>query len=85
MLNTGGVIHTLTLVTESKINIFFENMVDRASFAFRERLFQSFAPLYLKPFLGIPFTVLGELNQYSYFLSYSSLALNYSQSMTLSS
>jgi hypothetical protein len=26
MLNTGGVTHTLTLVTESKINIFFENM-----------------------------------------------------------
>ena len=27
MLNTGGVTHTLTfIVTESKINIFFENM-----------------------------------------------------------
>ena len=26
MLNTGGVTHTLTLVTESKINILFENM-----------------------------------------------------------
>jgi hypothetical protein len=26
MLNTGGVTHTLTLVTESKINIFFENI-----------------------------------------------------------
>jgi hypothetical protein len=26
MLNIGGVTHTLTLVKESKINIFFENM-----------------------------------------------------------
>ena len=26
MLNTGGVSHTLTSVTESKINILFENM-----------------------------------------------------------
>ena len=26
MLNTGGVTHTLTLVTESNINILFENM-----------------------------------------------------------
>ena len=26
MLNTGGVTHTLTLVTESKISILFENM-----------------------------------------------------------
>ena len=26
MLNTGGVTHTLILVTESKINIFFETM-----------------------------------------------------------
>jgi hypothetical protein len=26
MLNTGGVTHTLTVVTESKINILFENM-----------------------------------------------------------
>jgi hypothetical protein len=26
MLNTGGVTHTLTLVTESKINILFQNM-----------------------------------------------------------
>ena len=49
--------------------------IDCAFFASQERLFQSFALLYLKLFLGIPFLVLGELNQYSYFLNYNLLAL----------
>ncbi len=36
-------------------------IIDRDSFASRERLFQSFATLYSKLFLGIPFSFLEEL------------------------